>query len=202
MEPVQKHTDIISKFHEGDEAAVRHVYHLHYRPICYFAEQLVNDKAEAEDIAVNSFIKLLNKRADFDNLTDIKSFLYTAARNACFDLLRRNKVKDKLGRELAYLSAPDEQFGEHEMIIAKVLQVIYAEAEKLPGQCKQVFKLIFIEGKSTAVVASEMNLSPQTVLNQKNKALQALRLNLHKEGLYSAGVFLYCLLFLAETARS
>jgi RNA polymerase sigma-70 factor (family 1) len=202
MEPVQKHTDIISKFHEGDEAAVRHVYHLHYRAICYFAEQLINDKAEAEDIAVNTFIKLLNKRTDFDNLTDIKSFLYTAARNACFDLLRRNKVKDKLGRELAYLSAPDEQFGEQEMIIAKVLQVIYVEAEKLPGQCKQVFKLIFMEGKSTAIVASEMNISPQTVLNQKNKALQVLRLNLQKEGLYSAGVFLYCLFLLAKTAPS
>jgi RNA polymerase sigma-70 factor (family 1) len=201
MEPVQKHTDIISKFHEGDEAAVRQIYDLHYRAICYFAEQLTSDRAEAEDIAVNTFIKLLNKRTEFDNLTDIKSFLYTAARNACFDFLRRNKVKDKLGRELAFLSEPDQLFGEQEMIISKVLQVIYAEVEKLPGQCKQVFKLVFMEGKSTAAVASEMSISTQTVLNQKNKALHALRLTLQKEGLYSTGIFLYCLMLLAETAR-
>jgi len=185
--------DLINGFRNGEEVSVRHLYHLHYRALCYFAEQLVSDKQEAEDIAVESFIKLLQKKTDFNNLSDIKSFLYTTTRNACFDLLRKNKVKDKSNRELEYLAQPDDQFGEAEMITAKVLQTIYAEMENLPSQCRKVFTSIFIEGKTTAAIAEEMGISSQTVLNQKSKALQTLRFALYKEGLLSSGAFFYCL---------
>jgi RNA polymerase sigma-70 factor (ECF subfamily) len=193
MKVAYLHTDLMVGFRNGDEAAIKQLYDQHYRALCYYAEQLVQDKAEAEDIAVDTFLKLLNKKADFDNLPDIKSFLFTATRNACFDVLRRNKRLEKSNKELEYLAEPDEMFGQQEMITAKVLQVIYAEVENLPAQCRQVFKSIFIESKSTAAIAAEMGISTQTVLNQKSKALQFLRLSLYKENLFSAGMFLYCL---------
>lgn len=94
---------------------------------------------------------------------------------------------------MEWLAEADESFGQDEMIASKVLQVIYTEVENLPAQCKQAFKSIFIEGKNTATIAAEMGISTQTVLNQKSKALQLLRLRLYKEGLYSAGMFLSCL---------
>lgn len=202
MKIVSKHSDIINGLRSGDEKIIRELYALHYRPLCYFAEKLVNDKEEAEDIAVDTFLKLLNKKHDFDNLQDIKSFLFTVARNACFDFLRKVKRRDKSNRELEYLAEPDERFGEMEMITAKVLQTIYAEVENLSGQCRQVFKSIFVEGKNTATVAMEMGISPQTVLNQKSKALQTLRLKLYKEGLYSGAVLLYCLTLIQGHSQS
>ncbi len=184
---------LLAQVSEGNEHAIRQLYILIYRPLCYFAEKLVNDKEEAEDIAVDTFLKLLKKKKDFDSLSNVKAFLYKAARNACFDSLRKNQSKDKYNRELDYLTEPDKQYGEEEMITTKVLQVIYAEVENLPSQCKQVFKSIFMEGKSTATVACEMGISTQTVLNQKSKALQSLRLTLYKEGLYATIVFFYFL---------
>lgn len=185
--------NIVEDFRNGNEIAIRHLYELYYRSLCYFADQLVNDKAEAEDIAVDSFLKLLHKKDDFNSLADIKSFLYKVTRNACFDVLRKTKCRDRYNRELKYMTEPDELFGDHEMITAKVLQIIYTQVENLPVQCKQVFKSIFIAGKSTTMVAIEMGISPQTVLNQKSKAVHFLRLALYNEGLYSMGTLLYCL---------
>ncbi|SMO38855.1 RNA polymerase sigma-70 factor [Solitalea koreensis] len=193
MKFVLNNSNIINGFRNGEEVACRQLYALYYRPLCYFAQKLVHNKEEAEDIVVNTFLKLLNKKNDFDNLPDIKSFLYQAVRNTCFDFLRKSKYRDKANKEIEYLSEAYEFFGEEEMITANVLQIIYAEVENLPGQCKQIFKSIFIEGKSTSVVASEMGISTQTVLNQKTKALQKLRLILYKEGLYSIALFIYCL---------
>ncbi len=202
MKVVPLNSDIISRFRNGEEVAIKQLYQLHYRSLCYYAEKLLQDKTEAEDVAVDVFLKLLNKKNDFDNLPDIKSFLFRATRNACFDILRKNKRRDSNNREIANLSEPDELFGEKEMITAKVLQVIYAEIENLPGQCRQVFKSIFIDGKATSTVADEMGITTQTVLNQKSKALQSLRLSLYNKGLFSTVIFFYCLFLLTGKDRS
>ena len=133
-------------------------------------------------------------REDFGSLPEMKAFLFVAVRNACIDHLRKMKRRNKSTLEFEYLSKRHEQFYETELIASKVLQLIYAEVELLPHQCKQVFKLIFIDNKSTSDIAIEMAISPQTVLNQKAKALQKLRLALQKEGLYSSMELFYCFL--------
>lgn len=182
--------DIITDFHLGKEKASHHLYNLHFPSLCYFADRMIDDKHEAEDIVVDTFMKLLNKKADFDNLSDIKSFLYTATSNACLDSLRKRKRQESVHREIKYLLAEDENVGIDEMIIAKVLQTIHIEIEGLPTQCRKIFKSIFLENKSTSKIAIEMKISPQTVLNQKSKALRLLRLKLYKDGLFIAFVFL------------
>ena len=48
---------------------------MRYRPLCYFDTSIVHNQQESEDIAVDVFLKFLNKKTEFDNLTDIKSFL-------------------------------------------------------------------------------------------------------------------------------
>jgi RNA polymerase sigma-70 factor (family 1) len=194
------HNDLIEKFRNGSENALKEIYELNFSSLCYFADQLIKNLGEAEDIVVETFLKLLKKKTDFKNYAEIKSFLFTAVRNACFDFLRKAKLVDKSKIELSYLAKPDEYFGEQEMITAKVLQAIYEEIEHLPEQCKIIFKAIFIDNKSTSIIAEEMGLSPQTILNQKTKALHILRHKLYKSGIVSATVFLYCISLLSRNS--
>jgi RNA polymerase sigma-70 factor (family 1) len=182
--------NLLAGFRNGNETAIRKLYMLYYRPLCYFNQKLINNSQEAEDISTDTFLKLLQKRNDFDSLSDIKSFLFTASRNSCLDFLRREKRHNKSHQEISLLSPLEELFYEQEMISAKVLQSIYAEIENLPNQCQQVFKSIFIEGKSTAMIAEEMGISPQTVLNHKAKSLQKIRLALNQENVLYTTMFL------------
>lgn len=193
MIPIPGEKEVINGLHHGHEGHIRALFAMYYRALCYFSERIIHQKPESEDIAVETFLKLLDKKKDFDNLADIKAFLFISARNACIDFLRKEKRKNGLSRELEILSATNELTYEQEMIIARVLQTVYAEVENLPGQCRTVFKSFFIEGKSTAIIASEMGISPQTVLNQKSKAIKVLRLSLLDEGFYSIGTFLIAL---------
>jgi len=185
-------TELITAFRNGDEDAIRQLHKTYYRSLCYFSDRLLDNKTEAEDIATDTFIKLLGKREDFDSMQQIKGFLFTATRNACIDELRKKKRRTASEVECNFLAEQFEELHDRELLTSKVLQLIYAEVEALPGQCKQVFKSVFVENKSTSIVAAEMSISPQTVLNQKTKALQRLRLTLQKEGLYSSGHVLYC----------
>lgn len=188
---------LLEDFRNGDEVAIRKLYGLYYRSLCYFNQKLINYLQEAEDISTETFLKLLQKRNDFENLSEIKSFLFTASRNSCYDFLRKEKRHNKTHQKMVTLLPLEEVFGEQEMISAKVLQTIYAEIENLPNLRQQVFKSIFIEGKSTAEIAKEMGISPQTVLNQKAKALQKIRLALSQENILYAGMLLNVLCLLS-----
>lgn len=191
MNPFIHDSDLIIAFHRDDAVAIRYLYSMHYRALCYYAEKLIHDKAEAEDIAVNSFVKLLHKKNDFDNLSDIKAFLYTATRNSCFDFIRKEKSHQSSHKEIAHMADVHEDM-DLDKISAEVMQAIYLEIENLPKQCGQVFKLIFFNGMTTSEIAEHMNISPKTVLNQKAKAVQMIRLALLKKELLTAAAF-FCL---------
>lgn len=183
--------DIIALFKRGEHAAFDYLFKLHYRPLVYYGSQLVADEQEAEDIVVETFVKLLRKRSDFDNLPDIKAFLFTSVRNACYDYLRYTQRHETSQQELIYLTGKEETIDDVEMIKAKVLQEIYNEIEHLPAQCQKVFKYVFFHGFTTEQIATEMNISPQTVLNQKNRALNQLRSSLLKKNLLPSTISLY-----------
>lgn len=189
--------DIIEGLHAGTESAVHLLHRMHYRSLCYFCEKLLTNRAESEDIAEESFLKMLQRNAGFHSLAQIKSFLFTTARNACIDQIRRKRAEAKGLKEIEYFQTDDlSAFSEMEVVKAQLLQTIYAEMENLPGQCKRIFKSVFVEGKNTATIAAELGLKSQTVLNQKIKALRLLRLKLQDQGLYMKCLLLLCLQFL------
>lgn len=194
MNQYKQHNDLITGLRNSEAEAIRYLYNLHYRSLCYYAERLTHSKEEAEDIAVDCFIKLLNKKDDFDNLTDIKAFLYTATRNACFDYYRKEKRHDSSHREILYMAQPSDAGDDFEMINAEIMQELSLAIENLPPQCSKVFKLIFFKGLNTAEVAGQMNINPKTVLNQKAKAVQLLRHALLKKGLLATGLLLNIIL--------
>lgn len=166
---------IVALFNKGDAQALAHVFELHNRSLCYFAERLTGDRQEAEDIVADAFMKLWNKRADFENLQNIKAFLYIATRNACFDFLKHRRRSNSSHDEILYLSQENDDALLHTMIETELLQKIYGEIERLPGKCRTIFKL-FLEGKSTQEIADQLNISRQNVLNQKARAIQLLRI--------------------------
>lgn len=198
MELTQQH--IIAAFKRGEEKATKLLFDSFFKPLCFFGEQILADRHAAEDIATESFLKLLDRRADFAGMAEMRSFLFVVAKNACIDFLRKNRHSIPAGNQLGPISQWDEHSVDREILVAKVLQIIYAEIEILPKQCKRVFRSIFIEGKTTYTIAQEMEISPQTVLNQKSKALQMLRIRLANKGYDTEDLLLQCILLLGLTA--
>ncbi len=179
--------DLVSLLREGAEEGVNMLFRMHYRPLCYFATNIIGDEKEGEDIETESFLKLLDKRSNFSTLTEINGFLFTATRNACIDFLRKKKSRKEVPLEFEKFAGFSEAELHNELITAQVLQAIYIEMENLPSQCRAIFKAIFIEGKETSTVATQMGLKRQTVLNQKTKALRLMRNFLSKKGIEYAG---------------
>jgi RNA polymerase sigma-70 factor (ECF subfamily) len=183
MRSVPLENDIIDSFRKGGPDALQTLLKQYYNVLCHFADRLVANKAAAEDIVGESFIKLWNKRSDFESTQNIKAFLYITVRNASLNYLKRLK-RDSLNRkQLAYLTGEKEEFVLNEMIRAELLKEIMNEINNLPEQCGKVLKLAYLSGLRNQEIANMLNISVHTVKNQKARAIQLLKLKLRDRDL-------------------
>ncbi len=182
---------LIHSFQQGEESAFAAIYNLHFNGIYYYARHFVTDAQEARDITAETFVKLWKLRANFDNIHKIKTFLHITTRNACIDALRHQKWKaGKLQQLIQLLMEDNESMVTRNnspmaaapkfvngLVEGELLRRIYEEIENLPPQRKTIFKLAYLEGMKNPAIAAKLNISVQTVQNQKTIALKFLRLN-------------------------
>ena len=166
---------IMVSFREGNQDAFRLIYDQMVRPLTYFVENIIHSQVDAEDIVGNAFYKLFHARAGMRSIEHVKRWLYVIVRNESIDYLRLKARKKESQHDLTYLETGIEEQAETERVRASMLQDIYKEIERLPKQRKTILRLYFFEQKNTSEIAEMMRLSPQTVLNHKTKALDALR---------------------------
>lgn len=166
---------IIISFREGNKEAFRVIYDRMVRPLMYFVENIIHSQHDAEDIVANAFYKLFHARSGMKSFEHIKRWLYVIARNESIDYLRLKTRLRESQHDLSYLEAGVEEYVETERVRTILLQDIHREIEKLPRQRKTILRLYFFDQKNTSEIAELMQLSPQTVLNHKTKALDALR---------------------------
>jgi RNA polymerase sigma-70 factor (ECF subfamily) len=177
--------ELISAFQRGERKALHQVYTLFQQQLCFFTGQLIADTMAAEDIVSECFINAFQRKEDFPSLGQLKSFLFTAAKNAALNYIKAQKRHDDIHHSI---ERGAERFSidvENAYIKTEVLQFISGEIEKLPPQCRQVVHLAIIEGKSAPEIAAELNMAYQTVLNQKAKGVALLRTAVLKNKLLS-----------------
>ena len=172
------HDNPFNDFKNGDPRALQTIFKQFYPPLCLFAVRILHDRPAAEDIVGETFVKLWNRRADFENIQKIKAFLYVTTRNACLNFLKQMKREKLSKQQLAWISGDQEGSILNEIVRNEVLMEINREIENLPEQCRKIFKMIFYDGKKNREIANTLNISVHTVKNQRARALQLLRLKL------------------------
>jgi RNA polymerase sigma-70 factor (family 1) len=158
----------------GREEGIDFFFQQYYTQLCYFAGTLLNDDFLAQEITSDAFTKLWQSRQTLATEGSIKAWLYSTVRNASVDHLR--KVKRLRVSESGLESATTiEQSALHTIIESETIDHIIETIGKLPPQCRRIFRLFYLHGKSYNEIAQELNLSPQTVRNQKQRAAKLLR---------------------------
>ena len=131
-----------------------------------------------EDIVLDSFVKVWERREMFDSENGMKSYLYKVVYNGCLKEVRRRQSEVRKKTGLAIVSDDLEKDFSENMIRAETLRLVYEAMEKLPSECKKVFVKLFVEGKSVVDAAAELNVAVSTVKNQKMRGIKLLRMRL------------------------
>lgn len=180
-------------FNRGEEKGFDFFFRELFPALCFFANRIIDNSSEAEDIASFAFIKIWKKHHQFDNAKIIRAYLYQIVRNDCLKFLQKEKRRNRLQEEIKYFSIVDSNINsDADIIRAEVYSDVYKSLNSLPGECRKVFKMLYIEGKSVKEIAHELKLSTSTVKTQKARGLAVLR----KKFIPSTSIF-FLILFLS-----
>lgn len=192
---INNDVQLAAAFRDGEKEALpalNLLWKKNYKALVFYANQLVRNDLLSEDIVSETFTKLWQLRQNFDNVPSIRSFLYVSVRNACYDHLRSQEIHARIHKDILYTSdyVAEMNRDDYDMMYAEYIQQLYEQVRELPGQCRKIFNLYFFDRLSTREIAMEMNLSEQTVRNQKTKAVAILKSALLKKNMLPAAVIL------------
>src|ERR1043165_4743795 len=108
-------TEIIDGLQRNDSRIFDYLFNEYYTQLQYFAERLVSNREEAQDIVITVFRKFWSLKDNFQSNNNIKAFLYITIRNQCLDYLRYRQRFNEVKREYEshLLSAEEVKQSEH-----------------------------------------------------------------------------------------
>ena len=68
------------------------IYGYYYKPVYGYIYRMVKDKALADDLTQETFIKVLGGLKDVDENKGLSSWIFRIAHNTCVDYYRKNRV--------------------------------------------------------------------------------------------------------------
>jgi RNA polymerase sigma-70 factor (ECF subfamily) len=162
-------------FSKGDERVFAIFFNDLYPSLLYYAFRIVDNKGKAEEIVNDSFYKLWERRAGFNEYLTIKTWLYTTTRNACISLINKEKRETNNQKDLAA-----DLDSRKEYLYDPIYQVEQADAIRniikiLPEKCRKVFICRVVYGKSIEETAKELGIKTNTVKSHWKMAMKTIK---------------------------
>ncbi len=180
MENLEKR--VLEELKHGSKKAFEYVFKTYYVSLCRYAEEILRDRQQAEDVVMNLFVIIWDERKKINITTSIRSYLYRSTYNACLNVFRKkkseNKYRDFFIHHVDFSKTHDYGSSSYPLsdIIEKELDVeIEKIIDDLPPQCKKIFLLSRVDNLSHQEIADKLNISVNTVKSQVMNALKRIQ---------------------------
>lgn len=152
---------------------VRKIFDRFYLSLCSFAYRYLQDDTVTEDVVQDAFLKLWERRKNFDHILTVKSFLYLTVRNACLDYLKHREVQARHEERVVRALLSEEEVSGF-ILEDEVYALLYEALNGLPERSMQIVKMT-MEGLGNEEIATQLQISVNTVKSLKLRAYRVLR---------------------------
>ena len=171
--------ELISGLQGGDETALDELIRRKTKPLIQAVYRILGDYEEARDVVQMTFVRVWQKRDQFDQHWSPNTWIFRIATNLGIDQLRARKTRERtqepMRNHLRQVADGGSQ-REHSRIQQKeVMQIFQELAEDLSERQRAVFVLREIEGLSSRQVAETVGCRESTVRNHLFNARKVLR---------------------------
>jgi len=171
---------------QSQEQALAQLYDRYHRLIFSLALAIVNDRATAEEITLDVFMRVWQKAGTYRaDQAKVSTWLTHIARHHAIDVLRRRAARvDQFAvhwedaRSNSESSEPDPQ---ETVELSLRRERIYAALAQLPPEQKEALYLAYFGGYSQSQIAEVLKQPLGTIKTRLRLAMQKLREFLHEE---------------------
>ena len=155
------------------QAAISNLYSEHHGWLFGWLRRKLGCARNAEDLAQDTFTRILNARESVATLREPRAFLSTTARRLIIDQVRRKHIENAYLQELALTAQALEGFQSPEQILTtlEALEHIAFILEGMQDKVRQAFVLYYLDGLKQSEIARQLALSDRTVRKYLIQAL-------------------------------
>src|SRR4051794_12482551 len=190
----QEHTDeeLLAAYQQGDPGAFEALLRRHRAPLFTFLLRMLGDRERAEDLAQETFLRIVKGAQAWEHRSRFQSWMYAIARNLCADGARRDRFRktESLDAEpvaggatiadgLQDPGPSPERAAESERLRPVLQRALLA----LPADQREVFVLREQAGLPFREIAEIVAANENTVKSRMRYALEGLRKALAAAGI-------------------
>lgn len=164
-------SSVVDDIRAGKVAAFKELFEDYYPILCVFASKFLSDEEACKDVAQETLISYWERRADFDDIHKVRSYLYLVARNRCLNALKREQVH---AAAVETLSRENDEAFEENCLEQETYLLVRKAVDSLPHQMRSVIRLA-MEGLSNPEIARRLDIAEGTVHSLKKTAYRKLR---------------------------
>jgi RNA polymerase sigma-70 factor (ECF subfamily) len=165
---------------DGDRQAFEMLIRAYSRTVFVHAFAVLQNRAEAEDIAQETFLKAYKSRRSLKDPEKFPNWICTIARNTARDHLKRRRPEPlpENADEIAdsAIAKPDRA-----LEAVEVRERIHRVLSSLPEQYRLALTLRYMDGMDHATIGQTMGLSDGALRGILGRGLQAMRKILKKK---------------------
>jgi len=175
LEPLHNEKELLLQISEGDRNAFGYLFERYYSVIYTASFKYLKVHEQAEDMVQSSFLKIWEKRGTLATIDRFDAYLFRVARNEMTDIFRKNLTRDKHIQRIRELFEEESGSPEDQLINKQKRALIADVIRDLPPQQRQAYRFSREQGMNYHEIATEMNLSVNTVKVHISLALKSLR---------------------------
>jgi RNA polymerase sigma-70 factor (ECF subfamily) len=188
--------ELLADFQQGDAGAFERLLARHRAPLYTFLVRMIGDVQKAEDLAQETFLRIVKGAQAWEQRSRFQSWMYAIARNLCADSARRDRFRktESLDKEpvdggatiadgLADPGPAPDRAAESE----RLRPILQRALLSLPVEQREVFVLREQAGLPFREIAEVVGANENTVKSRMRYALEALRKALVAAGVDSDG---------------
>ncbi|MEN0053158.1 MAG: RNA polymerase sigma-70 factor [Mucilaginibacter sp.] len=164
---------------DGDDRAFNELFRRYFNKLYQFSLRYVKDETIAESLVLDLLLRIWQKSGEIKTDAEIAPYLFTAMKNTLL-----NHIRKKYEATLPLTSIPEYSLASPSLaedFDAKELRIVYGKSlEHLSPQRKKVFEMSRDMDMNHKEIATELQLSVNTVENHIGASLRFLRQEIQK----------------------
>ncbi len=163
---------LIEAFQKGDAFAFAALYNRYKGPIFLFCAKMLLDRAVAQDVLQETFIRVYENRQRLLKTGSFRSWLFTIARNQCLNSLRRSRRLSEFDETVLDDDGPPGETPFSQLLKAEQIELVNRYLMRLSPEYREVLVLREYQNLSYEEIAA---VTRNTVSSVKSRLFKARR---------------------------